>query len=194
MNVIWLKRDCRLRDHGPLAHALEDKNPFLLLYIYEPDQLGQSTVHGSHINFVNEGLVDLGARIERILGLPPTNECSGVIHINTGEATAVLSEIHSKRRIAKLLSHMETGHTCSYERDKRGEPLDTDDELLYALCILCTYTMHTIHSNTIYPSEKVVSGQLCTVDRVQPAGSATRIENQGAARKGLERTLASFRW
>ena len=63
MDVVWLKKDVRLRDHGPLAEIAQSMNPFLILYLYEPDQLSEPTVHGSHIQVVNEGLIDLDQQL-----------------------------------------------------------------------------------------------------------------------------------
>ena len=34
MNIVWLKRDLRLRDHAAIKAAVEAKKPFILLYIF----------------------------------------------------------------------------------------------------------------------------------------------------------------
>ena len=65
MDVVWLKRDARLTDHGPLAHVTV--RPFVILYVYEPDQLQHHSVHGSHVEFVNEGLQDLDQCIASLI-------------------------------------------------------------------------------------------------------------------------------
>lgn len=113
MNVVWLKRDTRLGDHKPLALAASSGRPFIILFMYEPDQLSHESVHGSHIAFVNEGLQDMEDRL-RFLG-------GGCEYITTrrGEATRVLAELHHAQPIARLLSHEETGHGISYARDRR---------------------------------------------------------------------------
>ena len=48
LDVVWLKRDVRLHDHGPLHTASTSGRRFLILFIYEPDQLAHHSVHGSH--------------------------------------------------------------------------------------------------------------------------------------------------
>lgn len=54
MDVVWLKRDVRLHDHGPFAEVFKNNRPFfVVLYLYEPSQLSEPTVHGSHVQFVN---------------------------------------------------------------------------------------------------------------------------------------------
>lgn len=114
MDVVWLKRDARLRDHEPFAMAASSGRRFLVLYMYEPDQICHSTVHGSHIAFVNEGLSELDRRLRRLSG-----RRDACITTRRGEATEVLSAIHAACPIARLLSHEETGHRASYDRDRR---------------------------------------------------------------------------
>ena len=70
MDIVWLKRDVRLTDHGPLAEvatttcsSTTSSRPLLIIYNYEPDQLSEHSVHGSHVCFVNEGLVDLDRKL-----------------------------------------------------------------------------------------------------------------------------------
>ncbi len=63
LDIVWLKRDIRLMDHAPLATASSSDRPLLILYNYEPDQLSEHSVHGSHVCFVNEGLIDLDQKL-----------------------------------------------------------------------------------------------------------------------------------
>lgn len=113
MDVVWLKRDVRLGDHAPLARAAGSGRPFVILFIYEPDQLAHESTHGSHIAFVNEGLADMDSRLQALSG------ASACVTTRYGEATEVLSTLHRERSLVRLLSHQETGHGVSYERDRR---------------------------------------------------------------------------
>lgn len=113
MDIVWLKRDVRIRDHVPLASAAASGRKFILLFIYEPDQLRHESVHGSHINFVNEGIANLNDRLR------PAVAGRNVITVRHGEATEVLEELCRSHRVARLLSHEETGHGVSYARDRR---------------------------------------------------------------------------
>jgi deoxyribodipyrimidine photolyase len=66
MDVVWLKRDVRLHDHGPLsAIAQRTDRKVCILYLYEPGQPREPSVHGSHIAFFNEGLLDLDPIISK---------------------------------------------------------------------------------------------------------------------------------
>ena len=108
----------RLNDHGPFAEVSRSQTPFIILYLYEPDQLKEPTVHGSHLRFIHEGLLDL----ENKLSSSNTNQQGGrfesitVCHSN---AVDTLEAIHQTRTITRLLAHEETGHWESYMRDRR---------------------------------------------------------------------------
>lgn len=126
INVVWLKKDVRSHDHGPLSSALQKKRDFVILFVYEPDQLSHPSVHGSHVNFANEGLVDLERRLTKMTFNETDSRANGsenmmkqCITIAIGEVTEVLSSIHSIRPIKELLAHQETGHWVSFERDER---------------------------------------------------------------------------
>jgi deoxyribodipyrimidine photo-lyase len=82
--------------------------------MYEPDQLFHGTVHGSHIAFINEGLAELDKRLRTLAAR--SDPCVTTRH---GEATEILTAIHSESKLARLLSHEETGHNVSYDRDRR---------------------------------------------------------------------------
>eukprot|EP00928_Gymnodinium_smaydae_P002775 TRINITY_DN11003_c0_g2_i3.p1 TRINITY_DN11003_c0_g2~~TRINITY_DN11003_c0_g2_i3.p1 ORF type:complete len:567 (+),score=35.94 TRINITY_DN11003_c0_g2_i3:42-1742(+) len=114
MDLVWLKRDARLADHEPMAMAASGGRQFMILYMYEPDQLSHATVHGSHIAFINEGLQELDGRLKKLSG-----RAEHCITTRRGEATEILSNLHAAHKIARLLSHEESGHNASYARDLR---------------------------------------------------------------------------
>lgn len=144
MDVVWLKKDVRLHDHAPLSSLAADRcnnRPCIILYLYEPDQLSEGTVHGSHVAFVNEGLVDLdltltfssssgrngGSSIatatatttEDVMLLNDTSrhkfQCITVCHAG---AVFTFQTLHRQRPIHQILCHMETSHLKSFARDK----------------------------------------------------------------------------
>ena len=128
MDVVWLKRDVRLHDHGPLSFIStyqNNQNPVCILYLYEPDQLVEPTVHGSHIALINEGLVDLDRQLtgtaETTISSSASKsyefQCLTVVH---GNAVPTLQYIHSHYNgIRRIVCHEETGHYASYQRDCR---------------------------------------------------------------------------
>ena len=112
MQVVWLKRDLRLRDHAPLFEAVEraaaGDAPVLVLYIYEPSLWSESELGEAHLRFVNESLAELDAGL-RARGA----------HLVTriGEAVPVLAALHRALPIRRLWSHRETGNDLTFRRD-----------------------------------------------------------------------------
>lgn len=117
MDVIWLKRDIRLQDHGPLAYVARTTEPVVLLYLYEPDQLAESTVHGSHLLFVHEGLVDLEKQLQ-VRSKQGERDSFQYLTVAHCSAIDAFRWIHGKYKIRRLLAHQETGHWQSFMRDK----------------------------------------------------------------------------
>lgn len=124
IDVVWLKKDVRLHDHGPLHQIVQSNRQCIILYLYEPDQLSEKTVHGSHIAFVNEGLLDLDLRLsgkEASAANATDNiyehkfQCITVAHAC---AAVTLRSIHKQRPINQIFCHMESGHLKSFARDK----------------------------------------------------------------------------
>ena len=140
MDVVWLKRDVRLHDHGPLAAASRSDRPCVVLYLYEPDQLREPTVHGSHVAVINEGLLDLEQQLNNNKGAATTTKAVFTkLTICHAGAVETLEALHhgpqnddnissdsdsqlikqgQQGRIARLLAHQETGHMASYQRDR----------------------------------------------------------------------------
>ena len=59
VNLVWLKRDLRLRDHAPLLEATHSGHPVLLLYVIEPLALEDPHMDIRHWRFIWQSLEDL---------------------------------------------------------------------------------------------------------------------------------------
>ncbi len=109
IQVVWFKRDLRVRDHRPLAEACAC-GPVLALYCFEPELLGQADADPRHRAFVEASLAELAHDLGR-LGL--------ALVVREANVIRTLEEIQRRMPIAALWSHEETGNLASYERDKR---------------------------------------------------------------------------
>jgi deoxyribodipyrimidine photo-lyase len=136
MEIIWLKRDVRLNDHGPFAQVAKSNRPLFILYNYEPDQLVEHSVHGSHVSFVNEGLIDLDRRLSFQYDVmldhknpktPKDNRGKYSFEMITVCHAGIVYTLNSILKqaqamecggIHRILTHEETGHLKSYARDK----------------------------------------------------------------------------
>ena len=110
VSAVWFKRDLRLRDHQPLAAAIDAGRPVLLLYCFESMLLGDPRYSDRHWRFVGESLRDMN----RELG-----DRGARVHIFTGDIVELFQRLHRELSIAAIYSHEETGVALTFERDKR---------------------------------------------------------------------------
>ena len=106
--VVWFKRDLRMRDHAPLAQAAA-RGPVIPLYIIEPPLLAAPDFAPCHWTFLHRSLAELRAALAGA-GQP--------LVIRHGEAEAVLHALHQTHPIARLWSHEETGNGLTFARDR----------------------------------------------------------------------------
>jgi deoxyribodipyrimidine photo-lyase len=114
INIVWFKRDLRLRDHAPLQAALQDGLPILLVYIFDPTIWVDPNYSERHLRFVKESLLDLN---EQLINLCP-GENPPQISIFQGKTVDIFAQIHEIKNISKIFSHEETGLKITYDCDK----------------------------------------------------------------------------
>jgi deoxyribodipyrimidine photo-lyase len=78
IDLLWFKRDLRLRDHAPLQAAIAwgqraPKRPLLLLYCFEPSLIADPNYELRHWRFVHECLTDLQQQLAT-LPSPPASQ------------------------------------------------------------------------------------------------------------------------
>jgi len=110
VNVLWFKRDLRLRDHVPLQEAIAAGKPLVLLYIFEQCLIDDEHYDIRHWRFVYECLLDLNQQLK------PYQAQVEILH---GQVENILSRIHTHTPIDTLFSHEETGIAITYARDRR---------------------------------------------------------------------------
>ncbi|MCC6539281.1 MAG: deoxyribodipyrimidine photo-lyase [Bryobacterales bacterium] len=108
IELVWYKRDLRVRDHAPLLAASE-RGPVLPLYLAEPSVLHAPDYDACHWRFTAGCLAELREQLRR-LGQP--------LVVRTGEAVDVLQVLHAQHRIARIWAHEETGNAVTYARDR----------------------------------------------------------------------------
>ena len=111
IDVVWFKRDLRIRDHAPLAQALSQGRHVLLLHVYEPVDLDHPTTSNRHLNFRWQAWQQLCDEV-RALGWPvqtATLRCSVLDALNWLQETC---------GVRSLWSYEETGLLHTFDRDK----------------------------------------------------------------------------
>jgi deoxyribodipyrimidine photo-lyase len=108
VNVLWFKRDLRLRDHAPMKAAIDDDTPLIFLYVFEPSVMALPQYSDRHWQFVFDGLRDLNKQLK------PHYTRVVVMHREVDEAIPALLR---RYQIEKIYSHEETGLAVTYARD-----------------------------------------------------------------------------
>jgi deoxyribodipyrimidine photo-lyase len=108
LQVVWFKRDLRVRDHEPLTRASE-RGPVLPLYIVEPALWRLPDSAAQHWDVISRSLAELRTSLGN-LGSP--------VVVRSGEAVHVLSQLHAETGgIAHMWAYEETGNGFTYQRD-----------------------------------------------------------------------------
>ena len=109
IQVVWFKRDLRVRDHWPLARASR-RGPCVCLFAYEPEVYRADDSDPSHLVFINQSLAEL----DRSLG-----DLGGRLTTRVGRMPEILDDLDYAHGIEALWSHQETGNAVTYARDRR---------------------------------------------------------------------------
>lgn len=109
IQVVWFKRDLRLRDHAPLTAAANTGKATLLLYIVEPELVADPHYDIRHWRFIWQSLTDLNHQLAAR---------NTQVQVFEGNALEVLQTIHQICGIETLYSHEETGLDITFARDR----------------------------------------------------------------------------
>lgn len=102
LNILWLKKDFRLRDHEPMIQALKDQ--CLVIFIYEPSVSYNYDFDIRHWRFIYQSIEDLKKQ-----GL--------TVHSFYGEAIDVFKYLTDHYHKIEIFSHQETGNDLTFKRD-----------------------------------------------------------------------------
>lgn len=108
INIVWFKRDLRLKDHLPLKTAIEEGLPILMIYIFEHSLITAPYSDERHWRFVVESIKDLNEQLKKY---------SQQVYMFYGEAIPLFEEILCYYEIKNVFSHQETGTWLTYQRD-----------------------------------------------------------------------------
>ncbi|EAR12948.1 putative deoxyribodipyrimidine photolyase [Polaribacter irgensii 23-P] len=110
INIVWLKRDLRLRDHVPLHTAEQKGVPYIIIYFFEPSIIEYPDTSPRHLQFVYHSLKSLDK------GLANYNRKVEVFY---GEAMDIFNFLNTHYSIQQLFSYQESGLKKTWQRDKK---------------------------------------------------------------------------
>ncbi|MBL8232416.1 MAG: deoxyribodipyrimidine photo-lyase [Bryobacterales bacterium] len=108
VQLVWFKRDLRVRDHQPLLEA-SAHGQVLPLYIIEPSVLESPDFDPCHWTFLRRSLEDLRDALAK-LGAP--------LVVRVGEAVDIFRALHERHCVDTIWAHEETGNAVTYARDR----------------------------------------------------------------------------
>lgn len=109
ITIHWLKRDLRLQDNENLWQAMQEDEPVLLLYVFEPSLKKDIHYSERHFNFIKESLLDMNQRLATY---------NTKILCVRGEVIPVFIKLQEHFTIKRIFSHVETGIKKTFDRDK----------------------------------------------------------------------------
>ncbi|RTE87735.1 MULTISPECIES: cryptochrome/deoxyribodipyrimidine photo-lyase family protein [Gammaproteobacteria] len=107
IDIVWFKRDLRIRDHAPLSFASRSGRPTLLLVVIEPMLVDDAHYGEHHWRFYWQSVQQL----QRQLGSQHR------VHVIQSDMLAALKRLAKTFPVARVLSHEETGINLTYQRD-----------------------------------------------------------------------------
>ena len=110
IDLVWFKRDLRVRDHVPLLSAALSGRPVICLFILEPEKFDIEDTDPIHIHWELDCAIRLSENLKKT---------GADLHFKIGNAIEVFEKINDNYKIERILSHEETGNYWSYNRDKK---------------------------------------------------------------------------
>jgi deoxyribodipyrimidine photo-lyase len=114
MQIVWIKRDLRTRDHAPLAEAEASGLPYRVIFIFEPSLVAHPDCSDRHLRFQWQSIQDMNRAFQ---GLVLDSEARQV-DVFWGEAEAVFSSLMEAYDVQRVLSYRESGIEKTFLRDK----------------------------------------------------------------------------
>lgn len=108
VNIVWFKRDLRVKDHAPLFEAARADLPVLPLYVVEPEYWNEKSASRRHWHFIHDSITELRADLE-VLGQP--------LVVRVGSMKDVLTHLAEQIDIKTVYAHEENGNMWTYARD-----------------------------------------------------------------------------
>ena len=117
MNVVWLKRDLRSQDHEALAAAQNSSDPFVCIYLFEPQFIIYPDCDIRHLRFQYESLMELKKTF---------NQSNIPLIIAYSDAEDFFENFLLNNTVHKVFSYQESGTKATWERDKNVKSIFTE--------------------------------------------------------------------
>lgn len=176
VNIVWLKRDLRLRDHAAIWEASKTPYPILFIYIFEPELRNHHHYSERHFHFIQQSLSDLNAQLKQF---------NTEVLILDGAVVKLMSQLSKELSIQSIFSHQEVGVDFTFKRDKDLKAYCTkqninwlelpDNGVLRGLSSRKSWTKHwyTYMTNQVY-SIDFYQQKFMAIEQVEKLATSSR--------------------
>tara|TARA_B110000046_G_scaffold88676_2_gene96841 strand:- start:84180 stop:85700 length:1521 start_codon:yes stop_codon:yes gene_type:complete len=116
INVVWLKKDLRLRDQYSFHAAEKSELPYITVYFFEPELLNHSATSERHLQFIYGSIQVMNESMLKF------NQQVIIMHCNAMEG---FQRILGQFKVKKVFSYQESGVQVTWNRDKSVKKLFT---------------------------------------------------------------------
>lgn len=114
LQIVWIKRDVRTRDHAPLAEAEASGLPYRVIFIFEPSLVVHPDCSDRHLRFQWQSIQDMNRAFQGLV----LNSGARQVDVFWGEAEAVFLSLMEAFDVQRVLSYAESGIEKTFQRDK----------------------------------------------------------------------------
>ena len=65
INIVWLKRDLRTTDHLPLYEAEKQQHNYIIIYLFEPNQINYVDYSLRHKQFIYYSIIEMNKLLKK---------------------------------------------------------------------------------------------------------------------------------
>lgn len=109
INIVWLKRDLRIKDHEAIFAAEKNPLPYILFYLFEPALIKHPDTSKRHLSFIYGSAIELQEKLQAL---------NREMHVINTDATEFFSYALDRWNITSVFSYQESGIEKSWKRDK----------------------------------------------------------------------------
>lgn len=109
INIVWLKRDIRTKDHAPLQAAESHQIPYIVIYIYDKDLAEHPSVSLRHQQFIYHSINDFNKSLYSF---------NKKVEIFYGSSIEIFTYLKDKFKVENVFSYQQNGVIKSWNRDK----------------------------------------------------------------------------
>ncbi len=110
INVVWIKRDIRSKDHLPFWLAEQRSLPYLIIFLFEPSLINYPDTSLRHLQFQYHSILALNKKLQAF---------QKEVTVFFAEAIQAFTIINEQFSIEQIFSYQESGIQLTYERDKQ---------------------------------------------------------------------------